>query len=348
MALLPRLRLGSNYAARLRLALKNQWYRTRQQFAFLTVARAMGSATAATAKWLLIYIVPALATGLVFAAALGRYTTETQFAQNAFQSYLRPYQTQYKQCLLQMDALRDRWENLELLLRFARNTDRGANAPVVVFTHEGSISSTDKDDDAEKVLGRIVTASRRASTCMDETIRQGEELATLLGQKTWFRTEVSNREQRLAEYQTYIAKTWASISDLPKWELVGKAILRARDGEVLPAKSRTEAEKYAVAVDRFRAHLFESHARTKVWFERLDTIFRDELAARSSRTIGHYLRNIVQDILPIAPTGPVAAVPLPDPSLAWVTPIDKDPPSVHCNCSRPFAGGNFQRLGDPP
>lgn len=304
--------------------------------------------TGSIAGWLLVYILPALATGLIFAAALGRYTTETQFAQNAFQNYLRPYQTQYRSCLLQMDTLRERWENLELMLQFtAGNNDSSAAAPIVVFTHEGSIS-VDKDDDAEKVLGRIVVSSRRASTCIDETIRQADELATLLGRKDWFASDVSNRDRRMSEYQSYIHKAWAPIENLQRWQIVEDAVKRSRDAEPASSKTRSDAEKYRAAVARFRAHLFDVHVRHKDWFEKLDANFRDELAARSSRSVGFYLGTIVQDVLPFIDPRAKSVLPLPEPSLAWTTETDRNPPSADCNCSRPFAGGAYQRLGDPP
>ena len=300
------------------------------------------------ARWLLIHIVPAFATGLIFAAALGRYTTETQFAKDAFQNYLRPYQTQYRSCLLQMDALRERWENLELMLKFtAENTDPSASAPIVVFTYEGSISVA-QDDDAEKVLGKIVVSSRRASACIDETIRQAAELATLLGRNEWFTTDISNRDKRMSEYQNYIYKTWASIDKLEKWEIVEATIKQSRDGEPASPKIRSDAQKYQAAVTRFRAHLLDVHVRHKDWLEKLDADFRDELAARSSRNVGFYLRNIFQDIFSFTHSRANSDIPLPEPSLAWTTATEENPPSADCNCGRPFASGSYQRLGDPP
>ena len=159
-----RLRLRFGTFARIRAAFRIVWQRRAQWFMKLQPAgRLVRSALSALSGLLLIYIIPALATGLVFAAALGRYTTETQFAQNAFQNYLRPYQVQYRSCLSQMDMLRERWENLGALIDFAaNNADPSATAPIVIFTSEGSIS-IDKDDDAEKVLGKIVVASRRVN-----------------------------------------------------------------------------------------------------------------------------------------------------------------------------------------
>lgn len=343
-----KLRLRFDLLARARGLVRVFWYRATEQIKGLPATNLALRLAALTTSWLLVYIVPAIATGLVFAAALGRYTTETQFAQNAFQNYLRPYQTQFRSCLIQMDTLRERWENLQLMLQFAgENSDPSAPAPIVVFTHEGSISF-DMEDDAERVLSRIVIASRRASTCIDETIRQAGELASLLGRKNWFDADVSNREQRMAEYQGYISKNWSSIAQLSKWEVVEAAIKRARDSEVPSLTLRDDSRKYYAAVERVRAHLFEAHARHKDWFEKLDVTFRDELTARSSRSVGYYLGSIAQDVIPLASQQSKAALAAPPPSLAWTTATDKNPPAADCSCSRPFAGGAYQRIGDPP
>lgn len=275
--------------------------------ASLWMSRQVASTTTKFFIWAAVYMVPAIVSGLFFAAALGRYTIETQFAQNAFQNYLLPYQASYKECLTHMNTLRARWENVELLIKFARNMNPSASSPIVVFSYEGPIISTDDKDTASTVLGQIAVEARKVEGCMYDVIGKAEALGTLLGEQDWMNNEITHRDERLNEYRSLISKEWETITHIDKWEMLDKAISRVRDKEFVPKKFHTDLAEYAEALGYLNGYLARLHRREENWLKRLDQIFRNQLALRSSRTIWSYLESITRDLIPSAWLPPISA-----------------------------------------
>lgn len=297
--------------------------------------------------WFFYYLVPAIVTGLVFASVLGRYTTETQFAQAAFQNYLRPYEIQYRSCLETMQGLRDRWQNIDAIYSYASSSVKGdGGAPILVYSVEGIIGET-QGETTTSLEGKLVVSSRRSGVCIEESARQARELAILLGLEQWFQHEESERAQRMNEYRQAISETWTGAGHIDQFDLTNAAIKIVNEGGVLSIVQQHNAIKYLKAIEKFRALLLDIHDRDNDWFEALDEKFSRDLSERTSRKVGFYLRYILGDIFTNFSFLQPAVKNETNTTSVWAKPINKSPPPVDCSCRIPD-GLPFGRLGDPP